>query len=78
MQQGVVDGALLPVGQQKAQRLSEVTQYLTTIPGGMYMGSFSVFINPDFMSLTQGMDQAWIRQRIRPQGRCPRCDGSPA
>ncbi len=50
MQQGVVDGTLLPVGQQKAQRLAEVTKYLTTIPGGMYMGTFSIFINPDFLA----------------------------
>lgn len=50
MQQGVVDGTMLPVGQQKAQRLSEVTQYLTTIPGGMYLGTFSMFINPDFLA----------------------------
>lgn len=50
MQQGVVDGTLLPVGQQKAQRLAEVTKYLNTIPGGMYMGTFSIFINPDFLA----------------------------
>ncbi|MBV0934925.1 TRAP transporter substrate-binding protein [Marinobacterium weihaiense] len=49
MQQGVVDGTLLPAGQQKAQRLAEVTKYLTTIPGGMYMGTFSIFINPEFL-----------------------------
>ncbi len=50
MQQGVIDGALLPLGEQKAQRLAEVTNTLNLIPGGMYLGSFSMFINPDFLA----------------------------
>jgi len=50
MQQGVIDGALLPLGEQKAQRLAEVTNTLNVIPGGMYLGTFSMFINPDFLA----------------------------
>jgi len=49
MQQGVIDGALLPLGEQKSQRLAEVTNTLNLIPGGMYLGTFSMFINPDFL-----------------------------
>lgn len=50
MQQGVIDGALLPLGEQKAQRLAEVTNTINLIPGGMYLGTFSMFINPDFLA----------------------------
>ena len=50
MQQGVIDGAFLPVGEQKSLRLAEVTQDLNMIPGGMYLGTFSMFINPDFLA----------------------------
>ncbi|GAA0791918.1 TRAP transporter substrate-binding protein [Marinobacterium sediminicola] len=49
MQQGVIDGAFLPVGEQKSLRLAEVTKDLNMIPGGMYLGTFSMFINPDFL-----------------------------
>ncbi len=50
MQQGVIDGAFLPVGEQKSLRLAEVTKDLNMIPGGMYLGTFSMFINPDFLA----------------------------
>lgn len=54
MQQGVIDGAFLPTVEQKVLRLSEVTKYLTIFPDGLYMGSFSMFMNPDmFASLSQ-------------------------
>lgn len=46
MQQGVIDGAFLPAVEQKVLRLSEVTKYLTIFPDGLYMGSFSMFMNP--------------------------------
>jgi TRAP-type C4-dicarboxylate transport system substrate-binding protein len=49
MQQGVIDGAFLPVGEQKSLRLAEVTKDLNMLPGGMYLGTFSMFINPYFL-----------------------------
>jgi len=49
LQQGVIDGIFMPMAQQKSLRLNEVTKYITVFPAGMYMGSFSMFINPDFM-----------------------------
>ena len=61
MQQGVIDGALLPVGEQKGLRLAEVTNTLNMIPGGMYLGTFSMFINPDFMAELDPKDAAAIR-----------------
>lgn len=55
MQQGVIDGAFLPTVEQSVLRLSEVTKYLTIFPDGLYMGSFSMFMNPDVFS---GLSQA--------------------
>ncbi|MBR9829930.1 MAG: TRAP transporter substrate-binding protein [Oceanospirillales bacterium] len=60
MQQGVIDGALLPLGEQKTQRLAEVTDTLNLIPGGMYLGSFSMFINPDFLEDLDAKDREAI------------------
>lgn len=61
LQQGVIDGAFLPLMEQKVLRLNEVTQYITVFPEGMYMGAFSIFINPDFMDSLSAKDQAAIR-----------------
>ncbi|WP_432695046.1 TRAP transporter substrate-binding protein [Marinobacterium sp. YM272] len=49
LQQGVIDGVFLPMGEQKALRLHEVAPNVTVLPGGMYLGSFSIFMNPDFL-----------------------------
>ncbi len=49
LQQGVIDGIFMPVAQQKSLRLAEVTKNVTVFPSGMYMGSFSMFINPEFL-----------------------------
>ncbi len=50
MQQGVIDGVFIPMGEQKSQRLKEVAKHVVMLPGGMYLGSFAMFINPDFMA----------------------------
>jgi len=49
LQQGVIDGVFIPMSEQKTLRLKEVTGHVTVLPEGMYMGSFSMFINPEFM-----------------------------
>lgn len=49
MQQGVIDGVFMPVTEQKSLRLTEVAPNLTLLPGGMYLGSFSMFIDPYFL-----------------------------
>jgi TRAP-type C4-dicarboxylate transport system substrate-binding protein len=61
LQQGVIDGAFLPVCEQKILRLSEVATHLVLLPGGLYLGSFGIFINPDFMADLSEADQAAIR-----------------
>lgn len=60
MQQGVIDGTFLPAVEQKVLRLAEVTDYLTLFPKGLYMGSFSMFMNPDVFDDLSPEDQAAI------------------
>lgn len=62
LQQGVIDGVFIPMGEQKTLRLNEVTSYITMLPEGMYLGSFSIFINPEFMEDLSDEDQAAIRR----------------
>lgn len=60
MQQGVIDGVFIPMGEQKTLRLKEVAKHVVALPGGMYLGSFSMFINPEFMSSLSDADQKAI------------------
>ncbi len=60
LQQGVIDGIFMPMAQQKSLRLSEVTKYITIFPEGMYMGSFSMFINPEFLESLSERDRKAI------------------
>ncbi|WP_037070657.1 TRAP transporter substrate-binding protein [Psychromonas arctica] len=50
LQQGVIDGVFLPINEQKALRLAEVAPNVLKVPGGMYLGSFSIFMNEDFLA----------------------------
>tara|TARA_R110001592_G_scaffold14420_1_gene64449 strand:- start:963 stop:2003 length:1041 start_codon:yes stop_codon:yes gene_type:complete len=60
MQQGVIDGAFLPMGEQKTLRLKEVAPNVTVLPGGMYLGSFSMFIDPYFLEKLDPKDREAI------------------
>lgn len=60
MQQGVIDGVFMPTGEQKSLRLKEVAKNLIVFPGGMYLGSFSMFMNPDFLAELDPKDRAAI------------------
>lgn len=62
LQTGVVDGVFMPVTEQKAQRLYEVAPYITILPQGMYLGSFVMFISPDFMESISPEDAEAIRK----------------
>ena len=42
-------------------RLKEVAKNVVALPGGMYLGSFSMFISPDFMAKISEKDRAAIR-----------------
>ena len=50
MQQGVIDGVFIPMGEQKSLRLNEVARNVVMLPSGMYLGSFAMFMNPDFLA----------------------------
>jgi len=49
LQQGVIDGVFMPMDSLKSLRLYEVSPNVLAVPGGMYLGSFSMFLNPDFL-----------------------------
>ncbi|RRD00771.1 TRAP transporter substrate-binding protein [Amphritea balenae] len=60
MQQGVIDGVFIPMGEQKSLRLKEVAKNVIALPGGMYLGSFGIFMNPDFLAGLEAKDRAAI------------------
>ncbi|MCV6587771.1 MAG: TRAP transporter substrate-binding protein [Marinobacterium sp.] len=60
MQQGVIDGVFIPMGEQKTLRLKEVARNVVALPGGMYLGSFSMFLSPDFMDSLSNKDREAI------------------
>ncbi|WP_261844946.1 TRAP transporter substrate-binding protein [Aliamphritea ceti] len=60
MQQGVIDGVFIPLIDQKGLRLKEVARNVVALPGGMYMGSFSIFMNPDFLADIDPQDRQAI------------------
>ncbi|MBN0989244.1 TRAP transporter substrate-binding protein [Amphritea pacifica] len=60
LQQGIVDGVFLPIAEQKTLRLNEVARNVVALPGGMYLGSFSIFINPDFLDSLSDKDREAI------------------
>jgi TRAP-type C4-dicarboxylate transport system substrate-binding protein len=49
LQQGVIDGVFMPMDSLKSLRLYEVSPNVLAVSGGMYLGSFSIFINPEFL-----------------------------
>lgn len=62
LSQGIADGVFMPIGQQVGLRLSEVTKYIYYNSEGLYLGSFAIFINPDFMSRISKADAKAIRK----------------
>lgn len=60
MQQGVIDGVFIPMGEQKTLRLKEVARNVVALPGGMYLGSFSMFMSPDFLDSLSDKDRKAI------------------
>lgn len=60
MQQGVIDGVFIPMGEQKSLRLHEVARNVVALPGGMYLGSFAIFMNPDFLADLDAKDREAI------------------
>ena len=60
LSQGVADGVFMPVGEQKTLRLADVAKFIFMQPDGMYLGSFGIFLCPDFMESLSAGDRAAI------------------
>ncbi|SEG66674.1 TRAP transporter substrate-binding protein [Marinobacterium lutimaris] len=60
MQQGIVDGVFMPAASEKDFRLAEVAPHLTLMPGGLYLGSFAIVANEDFLDQLSDKDRQAI------------------
>ncbi len=60
LSQGVADGVFMPMGEKRTLRLKEVAPFTMKFPTGMYLGSFGVFINPEFMDSLSDKDRKAI------------------
>ena len=57
LSQGVADGVFMPMGEKQSLRLKEVAPFTLKFPYGMYLGSFGIFLNPDFMASLDAADR---------------------
>ncbi len=57
LSQGVADGVFMPMGEKRTLRLKEVAPFTMKFPTGMYLGSFGVFLNKDFMASLDARDR---------------------
>ncbi|MBY6198146.1 TRAP transporter substrate-binding protein [Vibrio hangzhouensis] len=60
--QGVADGIFMQMDYMRVGRYKEVAPYTIKMPHGMYLGSFGMFLSPDFMAGLSEQDQAAIRR----------------
>ncbi|MDH3763615.1 MAG: TRAP transporter substrate-binding protein [Gammaproteobacteria bacterium] len=60
LSQGVADGVFMPMGEKRTLRLKEVAPFTMKFPTGMYLGSFGVFINKDFLDSLSAKDRTAI------------------
>lgn len=58
--QGVADGIVMPVETKKSLKLKEVVPYSLVYPGGLYMGSFFMAMNPARYKKLSKADRAAI------------------
>ncbi len=60
LSQGVADGVFMPMGEKRTLRLKEVAPFTLKFPHGMYLGSFFIFISPDFLDSLSEKDRQAI------------------
>ncbi len=54
LSQGVADGVFFPMGEKNSLRITEIAPFTLKVSKGIYLGSFSLVLNEDFMnSLSQ-------------------------
>ncbi|NOI66751.1 TRAP transporter substrate-binding protein [Vibrio sp. 99-8-1] len=61
LSQGVADGLFMQMDMMKAARFKDVAPYSYKLPTGLYLGSFGIFISPQFMEKLSKEDQQAIR-----------------
>ncbi|MCG3766104.1 TRAP transporter substrate-binding protein [Vibrio cincinnatiensis] len=61
LSQGVADGLFMQMDMMKAARFKDVAPYSYKLPTGLYLGSFGIFISPQFMDKLSKEDQEAIR-----------------
>jgi TRAP-type C4-dicarboxylate transport system substrate-binding protein len=57
LSQGVADGVFMPMGEKRTLRLKEVAPFTMKFPTGMYLGSFGIFMNQEFMDSLDAKDR---------------------
>ncbi len=57
LSQGVADGIFMPMGEKRSLRLKEVAPFTLKFPHGMYLGSFGMFLNNDFLASLDKKDR---------------------
>ncbi|MBK8454274.1 MAG: TRAP transporter substrate-binding protein [Thiofilum sp.] len=62
LSQGVADGAMLPMGEKKTLRIKEVAPFTLKFPNGLYLGSFVIVMNEDFLAGLDEKDREAIKK----------------
>lgn len=61
LSQGVADGLFMQMDMMKVARFKDVAPYTYKLPNGLYLGSFGIFISPDFLAKLSEKDQTAIK-----------------
>lgn len=62
LSQGVADGIFMQMDMMKVGRFKDVAPYTLKLPNGLYLGSFGIFLSPDFLARLSEKDRQAIRQ----------------
>ena len=60
LSQGVADGLFMQMDMMKVARFKDVAPYTVKLPNGLYLGSFGIFLSPDFLAKLSDEDQKAI------------------
>ncbi|MRI33628.1 C4-dicarboxylate ABC transporter substrate-binding protein [Endozoicomonas sp. OPT23] len=57
LSQGVADGLFMQMDMMKVARFKDVAPYTVKLPNGLYLGSFGIFLSPDFLDRLSDSDR---------------------
>lgn len=60
LSQGVADGVFMPLGEKRTLRLKEVAPFTMKFPNGMYLGSFVIVLNKEFLASLSEKDRSAV------------------